>query len=258
MTIRLLVFDIDGVLTDGEARALDLGLLQELAALNRRARADASQPAVTVCTGRPAPYVEVLLQAIDGHLPGVYENGAGLYVPETYRFLPHPALDGRQPMGEVRRRLTETLVHSGFAYFQPGKEHTLTLFASNPAETPLLRDEATAALGELAQELDFLYSPSCLNILPRGMQKWRGIEFLASYSGYDPAGDAGRGRLRRGRALPAERRLQRGAGQCQRGRAPRGAVRRAAPLQPGRARHPPPFSDYRLSRSRSCSGSLMV
>jgi hydroxymethylpyrimidine pyrophosphatase-like HAD family hydrolase len=193
MTIRLLVFDIDGVLTDGEARALDLGLLQKLAALNRRARADASQPAVTVCTGRPAPYVEVLLQAIDGHLPGVYENGAGLYVPETYHFLPHPALDGRQPMGEVRRRLTETLVHSGFAYFQPGKEHTLTLFASNPAETPLLRDEATAALGELAQELDFLYSPSCLNILPRGMQKWRGIEFLASYSGYDPAGMLGVG-----------------------------------------------------------------
>jgi hydroxymethylpyrimidine pyrophosphatase-like HAD family hydrolase len=186
MTIRLLVFDIDGVLTDGEARALDLPLLKQLAELNRLARQDASRPAVTVCTGRPAPYVEVLLQAIDGHLPGVYENGAGLYVPETYRFLPHPALHGPAPLAAVRRRLVETLVQSGFAYFQPGKEYSLTLFAANPEETLRLREEAVVALGHLAAEVDFLYSPSCLNILPRGMHKWLGIEFLASHSGYRP------------------------------------------------------------------------
>jgi hydroxymethylpyrimidine pyrophosphatase-like HAD family hydrolase len=186
MAIRLLVFDIDGVLTDGEARALDLPLLQRLAELNRLARQDASRPAVTVCTGRPAPYVEVLLQAIDGHLPGVYENGTGLYVPETYRFLPHPALNGPLPLAAVRQRLWETLVQSGFAYFQPGKEYSLTLFATNPDETRRLQDEAIVALGDLATEVDFLYSPSCLNILPQGMHKGRGIEFLASYSGYRP------------------------------------------------------------------------
>ncbi|MDT8305593.1 MAG: HAD hydrolase family protein [Anaerolineae bacterium] len=187
MTIRLVVFDIDGVLTDGEARALDLALLEKLAALNRLARKDSSRPAVTVCTGRPAPYVEVVLQAIDGHLPGVYENGAGLYVPETYRFLPHPALDGKGSLTGVRQRLTETLVASGVAYFQPGKEHSLTLFATNPEETGRLKEEVAAALGAMAAEVDFLYSPSCLNILPRGMHKWRGIEFLAEYSGYDVA-----------------------------------------------------------------------
>jgi hydroxymethylpyrimidine pyrophosphatase-like HAD family hydrolase len=185
MTIRLVVFDIDGVLTDGEARALDLALLHELAQLNRLARKDPSRPAITVCTGRPAPYVEVVLQAIDGRLPGVYENGAGLYVPETYRFLPHPDLNSRAPLADVRWRLSETLVQSGFAYFQPGKDYTLTLFAANREETPRLLEETRAALGELCAGVDFLYSPSCLNILPRGMHKWRGIEFLASYSGYN-------------------------------------------------------------------------
>jgi len=184
MLIRLLVFDVDGVLTDGEARALDLALLERLAALNRLAREDSSRPAATICTGRPAPYVEVMLQAIDGHLPAVFENGAGLYVPQNYLFLAHPALENNTSFPDVRRTLSETLVQRGFAYFQPGKEYTLSLFATDPDETRRLQEEATLALGDLCEEVDFLYSPSCLNILPRGMHKWKGIEFLAEYSGY--------------------------------------------------------------------------
>lgn len=189
MNIRLLVFDIDGVLTEGEARRLDLPLFEMLARLNRRARQDPSLPAATLCTGRPAPYVEVLLQAMDGHVPAVFENGAGLYVPQSYRFLPHPSLNADDPASEgpivaVRRRLAETVVRRGAAYFQPGKEYTLSLFATDPSRTATLHEEADAALGELRPTVDYLYSPSCLNILPRGMHKGKGIEFLASYTGY--------------------------------------------------------------------------
>lgn len=187
MPIRLMVFDVDGVLTDGEAQALDLALLRQLAEMNRRARKDATLPAATICSGRPAPYVEVMLQAIDGHLPAVFENGAGLYVPENYRFLPHPSLNSHAPMIDVQRKLSETLVQRGYAYFQPGKEYSLSLFATDPDETPHLQEEAVVALGDLCAEVDLTYSPSCLNILPRGMHKWKGIEFLASYSGYHAA-----------------------------------------------------------------------
>ena len=190
MPIRLLVFDVDGVLTEGEARSLDLALFRQLAEINRRARQDPASPAATVCTGRPAPYAEVILQAIDGHVPAVYENGAGLYVPQEYRFLTHPSLDGVGALGghvaEVRTRLANTLVRRGFAYFQPGKEYSLSLFAVDPQQTSLLQDEAVAALGDLCDGVDFMYSPSCLNIVPRGMHKWKGIEFLGSYSGYSP------------------------------------------------------------------------
>lgn len=190
MPINLLLFDVDGVLTEGEARKLDLDLFKTLARLNQRARQDPSLPAATLCTGRPAPYVEVLLQAMDGHLPAIFENGAGLYVPQTYRFLPHPTLDGNNPAADgpiapVRRRLADTLVRRGVAYFQPGKEHTLALFATDPSQTTSLHEEANAALGDLRQTVDYLYSPSCLNILPRGMHKGKGVEFLAEYTGYD-------------------------------------------------------------------------
>lgn len=186
MGIKLLVFDIDGVLTDGETKVLDLPLLQQLAAMNRAARADPTQPAVTICTGRPAPYVEVMLQAIDGHLPGIFENGAGLYVPDGYRFLAHPELGNNGYMKMVRQRLEETLVYSGQAYFQPGKEYTLTLFATDPAETGRLGEQTAAALDSLREHVDLVYSVSCLNLLPRGMNKGRGIEYLAQYTGFRP------------------------------------------------------------------------
>jgi hydroxymethylpyrimidine pyrophosphatase-like HAD family hydrolase len=186
VTIRLIVFDIDGVLTEGEAQPLDLPLLDQLRQMNHLARADATQPAVTLCTGRPAPYLEVMLQAIDAHLPGIFENGAGLYVPETYRFLPHPDISDITTMQRVQQRLAETLVKSGLAYFQPGKIYTLTLFATDPAATGKLAEATAVALGSLAEAVELVYSFSCLNILPREIHKGKGITFLADQVGIAP------------------------------------------------------------------------
>lgn len=185
--IRLIVLDIDGVVTRGEAQPLDLDLLSLLAAMNRRARRDSEQPAVTLCSGRPAPYVEVLLQAIDGHLPAIYENGAGLYHPVGYQFTPHP--DTRfiaDRFREVEQRLQVELVASGKAYFQPGKLHSLSLFAREPVETTQLRELAAAALGPLGESVDLVYSTSCLNVLPRGIDKGKGIASLAETTGIPP------------------------------------------------------------------------
>ncbi|RME76070.1 MAG: HAD family phosphatase [Chloroflexi bacterium] len=185
--LRLLLFDIDGVLTDGEAQPLDLELLGLLREFNRAARADASRPAVTLCTGRPAPYVEIMLQAIDGHVPGIYENGAGVYVPLEYRFLPHPAVGSGETFTEVRQRLHRALVRTGRAFFQPGKEHTLSIFANNPAEPPRLYDWTVDALGPLVDQVELEYAASCLNVMPRGVNKGRGLEFLCQLTGYAPA-----------------------------------------------------------------------
>ena len=179
--IRLIVLDIDGVVSDGEARPLDLELMAHLGAMNREARGKPESPGVTFCTGRPAPYLEVMLQAIDGILPGVYENGAGIYYPDGYQFEPIPMieeyLDG---FAEVKDRLEATLVRDRVAYFQPGKHYSLTLFAHDPAHTPELRDRSEEALGSLGDRVDLVYSTSCLNVLPRGIDKGNGLAHLAA------------------------------------------------------------------------------
>lgn len=176
----MIVLDIDGVVSGGEAQPLDLDLFAQLGAMNHTARSDPERPAITFCTGRPAPYLEAMLQAIDGHLPGVYENGAGIYVPADYRFMTLPELgEHRSGFAEVTSLLEETLVQDNIAYFQPGKCHSLTLFANDPQRTSELRDLAAKALGSLSERVDLVYSTSCLNILPRGIDKGKGLAYLA-------------------------------------------------------------------------------
>jgi hydroxymethylpyrimidine pyrophosphatase-like HAD family hydrolase len=182
--IRLLVFDIDGVISDGEGQPLDLRLMERLAQMNRAARQNSLSPAVTLCTGRPGPYVEIMLQAIDGHLPAVYENGAGLYTPQPYRFLPHPAVDNNPTFQAATQRLEAGLVQTGRAFFQPGKQFSHSLFAYDPADTPALYGWAVEALGSLAGSVGLVYASSCLNVLPAGVDKGKGVEFLAAKTGY--------------------------------------------------------------------------
>jgi HAD superfamily hydrolase (TIGR01484 family) len=191
--IQLLVFDIDGVLTGGETKALDHHFLEQLASMNRIARQSSTCPAVTLCSGRAAPYVELMVQAIDGHLPAVFENGAGLYIPTSYSFLPRIGLENGFNLQAVRQRLQENLVDTGFAFFQPGKEYTLTLFASDPTDTDRLQVEALNALGSLHEGVNFVRSPSCLNLLPDGVDKGSGIQFLAEKTDIDPANMLGVG-----------------------------------------------------------------
>lgn len=181
--IGLILLDIDGVLSGGEGEPLDLELLGTLATMNRAARKDPARPAVTLCSGRPAPYVEVLLQAIDGHQPAVFESGAGLYVPRPYGFLPYPGLQGSNRMAEVRVAIETELVRSGRAFVQPGKIYTLTLFATDPSQTMRLHEWTAEALGSLAQAVDMVYANACLNVLPRGVDKGQGAAFLSSQTG---------------------------------------------------------------------------
>ncbi|RME82405.1 MAG: HAD-IIB family hydrolase [Caldilineae bacterium] len=183
---RLILLDIDGTLTDGETRGLDLELLASLADLNRRARRRPELPAVTLCSGRPPAYVEAILQAIDGHMPAVFENGCGLYVPAGYGFLPHPAIGDGSVIEEAAERVRATLVASDRVFLQPGKLFSLSIFARDPADKPHLLAWTRAALGPLCSRVELIYAASCLNVMPRGIDKGAGVALLASHTGIRP------------------------------------------------------------------------
>src|SRR5688572_7170678 len=146
LPLKLLVLDIDGVLSQGEGHPLDLSLLQRLATLNRQARTDKAIPAVTLNTGRPSPYVEAIMQAIDGWQPALYESGAGMYFPTTYQFQTTPLLspDDKIQLQQLIAVLDKELVQTGKAYWQPGKTVCHTLFAIPPLTITDIEREAQA------------------------------------------------------------------------------------------------------------------
>ncbi|MBC8248490.1 MAG: HAD family phosphatase [Anaerolineales bacterium] len=177
--------DIDGCLTPGEAKPWNFEALKYIAQLNRRAQEDATKLAVTLCTGRQEPYVEVIMQAIDAHLPGVYENGGGLYFPREYRFVENPLITPamREALTEIKATLQREVVEAGLGYFQPGKEVSLTLYPLDKVSVHKLYLAAVEALaachtGYIAQE-----SISCVDVVPKGVDKAAGVRWLSRETG---------------------------------------------------------------------------
>ncbi len=183
--MRLVVIDVDGCLTPGEGRPWNFEALKYVAQLNRRAQEDATELAVTLCTGRQEPYVEVLMQAIDAHRPGIYENGGGLYFPRDYRFVENPLITPamRQALAGIKVTLRREVVEGGLGYFQPGKEVSLTLYPLDKVSVHDLylataKALATCNAGYIAQE-----SVSCVDIIPKGVDKAAGVRWLSQETG---------------------------------------------------------------------------
>ncbi|MFC2023822.1 HAD family hydrolase, partial [Chloroflexota bacterium] len=181
----LIVTDVDGCVGPGEAVPYDLGVLEYLGNLNRGARRGDPVPAVTLCTGRSAAYVDAMMQTIEGFMPAIFENGAGLYFPESYRFSWHPSIpaSGRMTIFRARELIEREVVQGGIGYVQPGKEMALTLF---PMPGYTLDNVGTACLNALeGHDL-----PCCVDvgvtsvgIWLDGVNKGEGVRRLAQETG---------------------------------------------------------------------------
>jgi len=179
--IRLVLADVDGCLTAGEGRPIDLDVLAEVARINDRARTDATVPAVSLCTGRPAPYVEVLVQEIAAWRPSIFENGCGLLTMEPYGFRAHPAIDSAVLAGFRAgvAMLDAELVATGRATWQPGKSYSETLYPT---------DGDVHGLWSTTRDLldDRFYvdeGVECINLMPAGIDKGAGVDWLADETG---------------------------------------------------------------------------
>jgi hydroxymethylpyrimidine pyrophosphatase-like HAD family hydrolase len=142
-------------------------------------------PAITLCTGRQEPYVEVLMQAIGAYLPGIYENGCGLYFPDAYRFVEHPSIGApaREALAAARAALYRQVVALGLGYFQPGKEVSLTLYPLTGTSVHTLHQAVVEALSSRGASFAIQASVSCVDVTPAGIDKGVGVGWLAKETG---------------------------------------------------------------------------
>lgn len=185
--VRLAVVDVDGCLTPGEAGDWNWEALQAIHDLNRRARQGEAVPAVTLCTGRQEPYVEVLMQAIGAYRPGVYENGCGLYFPDSYRFAEHPSITApvREVLTAAKATLYRQVVTPGIGYFQPGKEASLTLYPLPGMSVGRLCQIVGEVLSSKDHNAVFSIqtSVSSVDVTPAGIDKGAGVRWLSEETG---------------------------------------------------------------------------
>lgn len=193
--MKLIVLDCDGVISKGEAQPFNPALFARLANLNRQARRGEPVPAVTLNTGRPSPYVEAVMQAIEGWQPALFENGAGMYLPGPYQFKTTPLLTEAHKIAlrQIVQRLDREFVQPGHLYWQPGKSVCHSLFAYPPHTIGEFLPAVQAAVAQIS--VDFKAEPAALalNIYPAHITKGSGLRWLSGEVGIDPADMAGVG-----------------------------------------------------------------
>jgi len=189
--IALVLADVDGVITPGEGQPADLDVLRQLAEQNRAALASAATPALTLCTGRQAPYVELMAQMTGTFLPCIFEHGAGLFFPASFRFSFAEALgaDYSARLARLRSSLDAALLRSGRAFVQPGKEATMTLYPLPGTSA----DEVYALVQPLALGWDVERNIAHVEVRPHGIDKGFGLRRLTDLLGLPPSAIAGVG-----------------------------------------------------------------
>ena len=184
--IKLIALDIDGVLSKGMRSTFNYSILNILAKMNIRASKDQKYPAVTLITGRPQPYVEALMQVIKGFVPAVFEQGTGFYDPADYITGRNPELKNTEAFFKMKNKiLTEIMQENKEIEMQPGKENTISLYSKDKTLHSKLKDIILEKDPEWINYFDFIYSLNCLNIIPKGFHKGKGIDLLSEKAGID-------------------------------------------------------------------------
>ncbi len=193
LPVQLIAADIDGCLSPGLFRPYNLKKLQEIADFNNKSKSDPIYPPLTICTGRPEPYAEAVLQLVQSYYPAVSEHGGLLCGIDPPLMTVNPILpdDLQDKMLVLKQRIFAAQKADGNDFMlEPGKETHCTVFTENDMTVERLHDVLSEILRDT--NLPFLLKAgrSCINVFPSMLHKGMGIEWLSRETGI-PTGNMG-------------------------------------------------------------------
>jgi hydroxymethylpyrimidine pyrophosphatase-like HAD family hydrolase len=204
----LVLCDVDGCLSpETPGAALDLVSLARIAHRNHGALAGDGRWPLTLCTGRPQPFAELLCRLLANHaMPAISENGVWIHDPGTNAYVMDPTITADH-LGAVRAledHLRATWCLDGTCAIQPGKTASVSVFTADRARL----DAMQADTARLAQERGWPFRISAtwcyLNCDLAHISKGTGAARLAQRLGLERPRLAGIGDTR-GDLLLAER-----------------------------------------------------
>lgn len=124
------ICDIDGCLAPESSEPMNAAALGRLAEHNRLAQERGDRPVVTVCSGRPEPFVEAMCRLLGNRTaPAIAENGVWMYHPGDNGWDRDPAITAGDlaAVQEVRAWVEAELGPRGVV-MQPGKTASVSLY----------------------------------------------------------------------------------------------------------------------------------
>ena len=188
--IRLFVSDIDGCLADAYC-PFSLSHMQTLAGYARaaglldQAGRPPALPAFTLCSGRPYSYVEAMTQVLGLRTPVLFESGGGLFDPAAAQIVWNPRFtdDHAEAIADVRRFMEREVLPGTLMSYDFGKRTQAGVIGPDAdevaAKVPVVEDYVAAE----HPDLHVFHTPVSIDVLPPGLDKRRGLEWLGERLG---------------------------------------------------------------------------
>jgi HAD superfamily hydrolase (TIGR01484 family) len=191
MKIKLFVSDIDGCLSEPYP-PFDLEGFRELAAYATRYTVDrpdpeGRHPALSLCSGRPLPYVEALSQLLGLTAPVLFENGGGLFDPVRGTVTWNPQFTDvlRGQMDAVTSWLLTDCLPGSTMRFDHAKRTQAGMITPDLEEVSRMLPRVTAYVQAHFPRLQVFYTPVSIDVLPPGITKDFALSWLALRMGVD-------------------------------------------------------------------------
>jgi hydroxymethylpyrimidine pyrophosphatase-like HAD family hydrolase len=180
--IKLFVTDIDGCLAEPYA-PYDL---EGLATLRCHAEGDrATAPALSICSGRPYPYVEAMTQALSLTTPVLFEAGGGRFDPVAAQTTWSSRLtdEVEAKLGTVQRWFVTECIPGTSLSLDHAKRTQAGVVSPEVDEIRALRPRTEQFVAENAPGLHVFSTDVSVDVVPSGITKREGIEWLADHLG---------------------------------------------------------------------------
>ncbi len=191
-----IICDNDGCLTAEDTSPFDLAALSRIAEHNAIAARDRDRPVLTLCSGRPIPFVEAMCRLLANDvLPAIAENGVWIYDPRTNAMELDPRINTEhlEAVHEMERWIAADFEPKGVD-IQPGKRASVSLWHADTeylrtTVCDTIRDRAEREAWPFRVSMTWFYINCDLNFITKGTA----IERLIERDGLDRTRLAGIG-----------------------------------------------------------------
>ncbi|MBS9783060.1 MAG: HAD family phosphatase [Pasteurella sp.] len=177
--MKKVILDIDGCITDGKGESIDLVALELL-----KQKIHQTPVSTTLCTGRPAVYVESIAQMLDIQNWCICENGAYLYHTVTENIIYHPNViqKTRRRLQAIKNQLTTDDLFPQISKIELGKEICISL---NPIDIDVAYLYKRIKEKFNDNDLNITFSTTAVDITPQNVNKGSGLLMLSELEGFD-------------------------------------------------------------------------
>lgn len=179
--IKLFVVDLDGCVSM-PFETPEWDALGELRKLNDLSRQEALIPPLTICSGRPQPYVEAVGQWLGVYQPLIFESGGGMFDPRDVSLHWAPELDKHTEaqIQQIRQWVDEHIIakHEG-AMSEFTKRSDVGIIHSDEGVIMEMYEKVKAKVETEFHSFEAHFTEISINIIMKTANKGSGLRWLA-------------------------------------------------------------------------------